>query len=507
MKKGLKTIPTAVIGGGFLTDTQTPMVEPCLNVTATNIIYNSNAKSVINFGNAQTFSQVQAVLGIELGINFNIGLFSYELSAIYARAIQDTLYTQTFYFVELIELPTQVFVPTSYGINALNSYGWTNYNEGMANFRSVCGDQFIWQIHNGAGLFVAFQIIFNTFQDKQIFAANSNSEILGGLFDTSSYVENIVTKYRLSGNVNLIAYQAGGNPSELAEILTQDANGYYITQCALTNLPACQQVVEGIMSYSANSFANQVNITEGGVPENAAPLGYTYLPYTILGLNPSETILNEEINEARTWLADTYNTLQSQLVFVSHIATSWVNKYFSTEIATALQETINNIINNIDLVEDPNTGAITCYLVPTNCVSTTNTIQSNFYQVNEALIASFNTAYNLVYAGSNTAITGAAFPLGDNSGDIYPNISYIKQDINGNTETIYIWAPPSTVYLCESGISISGEPATCSIKGFISGLTSSSSILCSLVECEVSDDDGLENAIIGITLYAIDNPI
>jgi hypothetical protein len=349
----------------------------------------------------------------------------------YAANIQDNMYSQTYHFYEQIIFPTQILLPIAFGVNVLTPFGQGVYNSGLAQFRQECGDQFIGQIQYGATLFVSFQVVFANLQGKNTFDQTVGTSGFAGLFDTSTITQEIITSHNLAGTINLMAYQAGGNPSELAQIFTNTTNGYYITSCSLSNLKQCQQVVNGVLEYGVSNFPTQMNITNGEIEGNAVPIGYTYYPYTILGLNASTSVLTSEIIGARESLITQYTTLQQQNVFISHILGSWITQHMSSNVLSYMQATYANITANIGLLEDQNNGAITCYSQPQNCVANAQKLLTEMDNVDINFIASFNNAYQLQYpycAFSTTVLDGIAIPIGDGN--------YIKVQESGFVEEL-----------------------------------------------------------------------
>lgn len=455
MIKNLNILPIPTLGGGYSTDMQMATIEPCLSISSSNVVYGSGDKSTINMGNSQTFQQIAGILGIY----GDISLFSDDTASIFYGQIQDNLYSQTFHFYEQVVFPTQTFIPVAFGVNALNGLGQGNYNTSFEQFRAVCGDQFVQQIHYGANLFVSFQIVFASLSDKQTFNAAISSSGFAGLFDTSTSTQTIITQYNLAGTINLLAYQNGGNPSDLAQIFANNTNGYYITSCELSNLSVCQDSINGILGYAINSFSNQINITNGDITGNAAPIGYTYLPYTILGLNAASTIITPQITQARMNLTNVYETLQEQNIFVSHLTASWVVKYIQSNVLNNLQNILTSINYNIGLLEDQNSGAIACYTEPENCVATEQNLINSFVLINADFLSQFNTAFELNYLsacqnGNNycycpniypgSVFNGIAYPIGENN--------YVKTQVTGFVEQLQIIFENQNLYLNESNI-------------------------------------------------------
>jgi hypothetical protein len=147
MKSKLRDLPIPYLGGGFSTDRQMAVIQPCLDLN--NVIINSTdgGKSSLNLGNTQTYIQVQGALGITAALNANIFLFSVDINAIYAREIQDDDYSLSFFFIQSVDLPTQAIQPINYGLNALNDFGQGVYNAGLDVFRNICGDQIVTMVH------------------------------------------------------------------------------------------------------------------------------------------------------------------------------------------------------------------------------------------------------------------------------------------------------------------------------------------------------------------------
>lgn len=427
-----KTAPNPMPGGGYSTDTQMATAEPCIDIDHAQIVYSSEVKSTINMGNSQSFNQIQNILGYT-----EMTLFLDDTQSIFADQIQDSIYTLTFHFYEQIIVPTQIIIPQNFGINALNGLGQFHYNKGLPDFRDYCGDKFIYQIHNGANLYVAFQIVFATLADRQVFEQETGHSGFAGLYDTSTTIKDIVTNYNLAGTVNLMALQNGGNPSDLGEIFTNSTNGYYISSCSLSNLNDCQQVINGVLDYSVNNFPNQVNITNGDITGNAVQIGASYMSYASIGLNESSTILTPEILQDRATLTNSYESLQEQEVFVSHLLSTWVTQYMQKDVLTDLQGTLANITSNINLYLDQDVGVIACYNDPTSCDTVKQNIINSQAQVNTDFIDSFATAFQLQYEpdlnhnfGTPSVYNGIAMPLG--------NGNFVKKQASGFTELLQI---------------------------------------------------------------------
>ena len=71
------------------------------------------------------------------------------------------------------------------------------------------------------------------------------------------YLNETTTKHNISGKVEVAAYQLGGNPSELANILKKDDSGnFYSLKCNFTeDMQACKTALETLNStYHSTTF-------------------------------------------------------------------------------------------------------------------------------------------------------------------------------------------------------------------------------------------------------------
>ena len=421
------------LGMGYSTDQQMPSAAICVNTS--NIAYASGEKSTINMGSTQSHAQIKNILGV-----FNdISTFSDGTASIFAGNIEDSMYTLNFNVYSQVAFPTQILMPAGYGLDALTDYGQGAYSQGLDQFRIICGDYLVNQIHFGAGLFVTFQIEFATMEDKQTFMSSSSSIGFADLFSTSTSVQETITHYSLKGNVNLLGFQNGGNSVELAQIFTNTTNGYYITSCSFSNLTACNQVITGVLDYAANNFPNQMNQTAYGIEGNTSPIGYSFAPYKALGLPPSQSIITPEINQARETLINLNDITDEQDLFISHLLSSWVIKYMDQDTLSDLQNTAANVTYNLGLLQDQNTGGIACYSEPQNCISVAQNIIDNLAIVNTTFIDLFSKAYQLdyvcwefgpPYVSFSPIINGIAIPVG--------NQNYVKIQPSGFIEELQI---------------------------------------------------------------------
>ena len=362
----LRDIPTPIFAQGFCTDKQMAAGLSCF-VDGT-ITFQGGGKSTIYFGNTVAFSDIQKTLNVDVSGSLSIDLFSAQASASYAKYIEEKQYSQAFYYSETISLPTQQFQPAHYGINALNEIGQEVYNAGPQQFRDVCGDKLIQQAHLGATLIVAMMIDFSSSYDKQTFDSHAGGS-WGDILSVAATIKQISTQYKVAGQMEFSAYQSGGDATELAKVFSSGPSHYYITSCSLSNLDACNSVIDGVLNYAANNLPAQIDFKNGTIYGSASTLSYTYMDVSQFGLNAGTSVLNDTIIASRQHLGDIYKAQESYSVFVNHILSSPFASYMATQTVNLLRIAKNSLDKNVALLENENSGAPSCYFYPTKCTA------------------------------------------------------------------------------------------------------------------------------------------
>lgn len=385
------SVPAYELGGGYSSDRQMPTYLSCLNNGTKT--FSGDSKSTIFFGDSRSFDEFQKDLNVEVSASASIGLFSGDLSASYARHVKDTLYTQSFYYSEKVILPTAIFHPSDFGENALDPFGKAIYKQGPDHFRMACGDQVVQQNHLGASLYVTLKIHFHTMDDKSTFTANAGAKY-GSMFSVSGKISEVVSKHHISGQLEVSALQIGGDVSALAKIFSQGPDPYAVTACSLEDLNSCQKTITGVLAYAANAFPEQINFQNGTVLGSASSQGYTFMPFTNLGLNVGKSIITPAIEAAREELGDLYLDIQKKQVFINHIIESSIFNSFFNPIKDGIKKAADNINYNIKLLDNPDSGVMGCYNSPQNCTEVLNELNQKFFPVDENLIKLVEDSYN-----------------------------------------------------------------------------------------------------------------
>lgn len=391
----LGDFPIPILSGGYSDDMQLPLGISCLTVTPDQISFDGGSRSIIELGEAYNFHDIQKKLNVDITADGSVDLFSSSASLDYANYVEETNYSESFYYLEQITLPTKIFTPFGFGQAALNSFGLLASAAGSDQFRLSCGNEFIQQETLGANFFTTFKVNFNSSYDKSNFDTTVRGSI-GDFFDASSSIQTAVQQNHIQGALEIVAYQEGGDPSQLAQIFAKGGkcgDSYCVTQCSLDNLQACQGTIDGIIAYSQNMLPTQIDFQNGQIVGNANPIGYAYMDYNNLGLPVGSTKTTPEIMAARFYLGGLYKDTSRNANIIDHILHSQVAATILKDYKDKLQALDQALHDNLALLDNENYGAIGCYLYPTQCVSIRQQIDSELKQIDTATLSMFTTGY------------------------------------------------------------------------------------------------------------------
>lgn len=400
-----ETPPAFELGGGYSSDRQMPTYITCLlNGTKT---FSGDSKSTLFFGDSRSFDEFEKDLNVDVTASASIGLFSADLSASYARHVKDTVFTQSFYYSEKVILPTEIFHPADFGENALDPFGKAVYQQGPDKFRTACGDQVVQQNHLGASLYVTLKVHFNTIDDKTTFTANAGVKY-GSMFSMSAKISQVVSEHHVQGQLEVSALQVGGDATALAKIFSSGPDPYAVTSCSLEDLVSCQKTINGVLAYAANDFPGQINFQNGTVFGSASSEGYTFMPFTHLGLEIGDSIITPEVESAREDLGNLYLQLQDKQVFITHIMQSPIFNSFFNDIKDRIKNTADHLNYNVKLLNNLDTGVMRCYNSPEKCQTVLNDMNQKLQPIDENLIDLIKDSYNF-----DVIISNCGFDNGD----------------------------------------------------------------------------------------------
>lgn len=397
----LGDMPSPTFAQGFSTDKQMPSMLNCF--APGTVTFEGGGKSVINFGNAISFQDLQKDLSVDVSGKASIGRFSGDLSSSYARHVEQKQYTQAFYYSEAISLPTKKYNPQHYGTNALSEIGQDVYKAGPQQFRDACGDKLIEQAHLGAMLAVTMSVHFSSYYDQSTFNAHAGGSF-GSILSVAATIKSVSTQYSLKGEMEFSAYQSGGDPTQLAKIFGNPGGTFPITSCSLDHLNDCDGVINGVLNYAAKDFPAQIDFVNGTVLGSATPTGYVYMDVSMIGLNAGSSVLTPEILAARAQLGDIYQKQTAYLTFVDHILNSPFVNYLATNTINWFRIAKNALDANIGMLSDENTGAPSCYFYPTQCPANRDALMSKLNPVDTHFLDQMNARGFVVSADLYTCI-------------------------------------------------------------------------------------------------------
>lgn len=452
MTNNFKDLPTPQFAGAYSTDKRMATGQTCLALPNGTISYSEGGKSSISLSNSQSFLEIQADIVGNLAISIDLLIASLHAGGLFLLEAKGDLYSQSYYFSQTMTFPTQIYNPIAFGTEALNEVGIDAYNAGSLIFRLVCGDQFVCQINYGAGLYIAYQLDFVSWEAKVDFLVELHFRDLLDIDDITSLsllIALIINTTGLEGIVTLLAYQQGGDYTELTNIFDEDLGGFFATACAFSNLTRCEFAVNQTLDYAVNNFPNQINMTDNGTYiGNIVPTSFAYASYPMIGIGATPTALTPSILEARSTLLSIFNSLQDQNSTVSHLLSSWVVPYMTEDAAGYLKGMQTNITNNIAMLVDNDTGFMTCYTELQNCTTNAQNLLNNLNYVDSNFIEGFTSAVQLQYVycgGINIGdISGTAIPLGNNN--------YIKIQASKYKEMMQISFNDDSITIIEPNI-------------------------------------------------------
>ncbi len=358
----------SLAGYGYSLDSQKIVDEQCYNATAG---LPEGTSNVVSLSEATSFSDLQKEFSYSVDSGFGFGPFSLHADASYMRQIEDKDYSLSLNYFS--HSSGTVRVQVGIGEDALTDAGKQEYTNNLTNpyFGIVCGDEVIGSYQQGALLAMSLKVDFSSHMDKEQFQA-SGSLSLGSIVNATAKVESITSQYDMKGKISLTAYQNGGDPGQLAKILSEDPSGnYYLLSCDMDNTDACKRAASGLLDYASNNFPNQFSLSQG---TNITTLGFGFYdkqPIQHIGLVPPKSLLTNETLPKRNNLTSAYyQQLCYQDKFYSLFNGYPVDWETSSTFYQQLTSTYQLVKDNLDAISSgtpSGQGIKDCYLTPEDC--------------------------------------------------------------------------------------------------------------------------------------------
>lgn len=401
-----------VPGAGYSEDAQQVANQICYNAEVTGI---TDRESIIKLDSALSFSDLQNELHINVKTKGNIGMFSANAEANYLRSVEDKDYTLSLNYYQYISDVVHVQLKGTGIAGALNLSGRNIYITDKNFFGLLCGDEYISSYQQGAVLVMGLNLSFASHMEKSNFEAKVGASF-GNIFSAATQVQNAARQYNINGKISIQAYQKGGDPSQLSQILSKDSGGiYYILTCDLKNMDNCVKAASGLLDYAKTRFPTQISFQPD---KGLFPLGsgfITHSPVTEYGLTPPPSLVTADVIKNRNYLADSllenryYQQKLYELLYGYPVPLDKGSQLFAT-ISTLYQQASNNI-NTITNPTSPEDGALKCYSHPEYCQKTTDNIQSNLKPITASSLTFLEKIKNVI--SMNVGGTGQWYPDSD----------------------------------------------------------------------------------------------
>lgn len=207
---------------------------------------------------------------MEVSAKVGISIFSLEADVSYLKEIKDTEMAMSINYYQFVQ--SEMTMETGYGpagvltMDGMRAYG--PVDNPNPRFGLICGDKFIGSFKVGANLLFSMKLQFQSYSDKSAFQMKLGAKF-SSFLSISTDIQNIATTTRIYGKVEIMAYQSGGNPAELAKILNSTCgSSYCAATCDMLRMSDCMGAVNGLFKYASSNFPNQVNLND---PKTLSP--------------------------------------------------------------------------------------------------------------------------------------------------------------------------------------------------------------------------------------------
>lgn len=465
------------IGIGYSTDKSMVTGLSCLKSYNIDII--GTVESSATFGNQYTSFDIAKSFGFDISAGAKVFPFiTGSVAATYAQYIQESRYSQTYNFLYQVNLGKATLNIDDYGLDVLNPFGLAAYLAGPKAFREACGDKFVVQQSLGARLYVTVKLNFATVADQKSFsvAVGSKVNLLIIEVDVQLKLKTMIEQKNLNLNLEVAAYQDGGDVIRLATIFNKTQGGaYYVMGCDVFNMAPCQEVINGTVNYAKLDFKDQIKHNNGIITGFPSSVGDVYASYTSIGLEHTNSTVTDKIAQTRLEMLGNYSQHTQEKEFLTNLLYnsdtqqnnntyklfdgapnlgftvpaywSWSPNYIFTPIQLTLGKILNIITDNILLLQS-DIGIPLCYQNPPACSPPQLQI------VDHDLIKAFKKAYQIIAVCNEKTYNGYALPIDKN---IYQETACFDQEIYFTVQYIM---EPRNITTGEIGVSIVKDELT-----------------------------------------------
>lgn len=340
-----------IYGAGYSSDSQQVTEQPCFNASIASI---SDREASVSLEETVSFSNLQKLLGIDVSVDVGYGKFSAGAKADYLRSLEEKDYSLSLNYYTSVSEKATVKI-NGHGLNALTQFGQDSYSYNHSIFRLVCGDHYISSYRRGAFLIAGINIVLNSHEEKNEFRAKAGAKY-GNIFNAAANIRYVCEKNKISAKVKIHAFQIGGEPSHLTNILSSS-----IVECSINEIDKCITTAKKLLDY-AKDFGKQIENHEVFDALGTAD----YRPIERIGLDSSLSWVTPKVENYRRELS---TNLKENQYYIEKLH-SFYNGY-PVKLDNVFFENANVILtkanDNIRTLMDSLTGAIGCYNEPENC--------------------------------------------------------------------------------------------------------------------------------------------
>ncbi|AIT10129.1 hypothetical protein LO80_09195 [Candidatus Francisella endociliophora] len=415
-------------GSGYSSDAQTLGQQICFAFTDTD---KSAGEAVFDLDSVYSFKEIENKFAAGASASAGIGAFGGGFAIDYLKAMKDTDLSYSLNYFNYATNKVRVNLDLSEG--GLTPIGDTLYNNVFDKFGVSCGNEIITAYQTGAMLLFGINLKFHNHSDLETFKAKAHASF-GNIFNASGYIEKIARENNIDGKVSISAYQIGGKPERLAEILSKDPDkgGYYALTCSMQNMDRCIKAAEGVLDYAGSKethatdgFSKQYDLSKD---ENLEPFGIAFadtMDIELIGLDEPDTLVTPQVKEARKKLE---NDLKENEYYKEHLG-AIINGYpvkLDDQYKEKLEDLYTKADDNVNTLTNPVSGGIQCFTKPYKCISVAQDLESKLKPItDEEITDSLESIKYNIKSNSNRWLPGLFVPNGLRGSNIV-NYEYIQ---------------------------------------------------------------------------------
>lgn len=320
---GFKNIQSAavkinapVVDYGYSTDNYSTMDNVCINPGT--MSEDGSNRGFVDFVKYYDQTVIKRQVGLETpNGHVTSAYFSATPGGTFYLGLNSDSYDESImYYTNIVFKSKDDWLPNRINDSYINQLGLSKWHEGPDAFMKTCGDEYINSVGYGATLYIGIQLHFHSIGDKQKFDGHFSSTF-DDLKSMLTGLEQWSDRFGDNGEVNVIAYQKGGDPTALQKILGSSGTN----TCEIKDTTHCVQIVSAVMNYISNTFPAQLKPSAtGSIPDLAAPISVKILPYN--ALDPSiklnshltSTIMTDRDNLGSKLDSENQHTLRAKYI-------------------------------------------------------------------------------------------------------------------------------------------------------------------------------------------------